>query len=101
MIDNATFLPLLLAMAGAAFFCRAAGYFAMRFVPLTPRVQAALKATPVSVMSAIMAMAAVSGGPLEWAALAATVVAMRFIHSDVGAAFVGILIVALGRSYGG
>ena len=97
MIPNEQFFPLLVAMAVAACACRSLGYFAMRFVPLTPRVQAALKATPVSVMSAIIAMAAIKGGPVEWSALVVTVLAMRVLHSDVLAAFAGIGIVALGR----
>ncbi len=97
MIPDEPFLVLLAAMAAAAFACRALGYFSMRFVPLTPRVQAALKATPVSVMSAIIAMAAVKGGPVEWTALVVTVLAMRLLHSDVLAAFIGIGIVAVGR----
>jgi uncharacterized membrane protein len=100
MIGDAQFLPLLMAMALAAYLCRAIGYFAMRFVPLTPRVQAALKATPVSVMSAIIAMAAIKGGLTEWIALAIVVGAMKVTHSDVGAAFCGIGFIALARYLG-
>ena len=100
MIPDTQFFPLLMVMALAAYVCRAIGYFAMRFVPLTPRVQAALKATPVSVMSAIIAMAAIKGGPTEWVALVIVVVMMKVIHSDVGAAFCGIGFIALARYLG-
>jgi uncharacterized membrane protein len=100
MISDAQFFPLLIAMALGAFACRSLGYFAMRFVPLTPRVQAALKATPISVMSAIIAMAALKGGPTEWAALAIVVGAMKVVRSDVGAAFCGIGFIALARYSG-
>lgn len=100
MIPNEQFFPLLLVMALAAFACRSLGYFAMRFVPLTPRFQAALKATPISVMGAIIAMAAVKGGPTEWIALALVIGMMRVIHSDVGAAFCGIGFIALARYFG-
>ena len=46
------FPVLLLVMAATALFCRVAGYVTMRFLPRSPRLDAALRATPVSVMAA-------------------------------------------------
>ncbi len=40
-----------------------AGFVAMRFVTITPRIEAALRATPLSVMAGIVAVAAMRGGP--------------------------------------
>ena len=94
------FLLLLAAMAAAAFFCRAIGFLAMRFVPMTPRYEAALKATPISVMAGIVAIAAFRGGPPEWAATIVVLVLMKLTRQDVAAAFAGIIVLALMRTYG-
>ncbi|MGL5114125.1 MAG: AzlD family protein [Beijerinckiaceae bacterium] len=91
------FLPLLLAMAVAAFACRAAGFFLMRYVTVTPRIEAALKATPLAVMVGIVAPAALKGGPAEWAGLAMIFLVMRLQGNDLVAAFAGVATVAAVR----
>lgn len=95
-----TFPLLVLAMAGAAFFCRAIGFLAMRYVPMTPRIEAALKATPVSVMAGIVAIAVVRGGPAEWAATAVVFLLVKLTGNDILAAFGGIIAIALLRAAG-
>jgi len=45
-------LPLLLALALASFACRAGGFWLMRFVNVTPRVQSALRAAPLAEVAA-------------------------------------------------
>jgi uncharacterized membrane protein len=92
------FLPLLLAMAAAALLCRTAGFFLMRYVKITPRLEAALKATPLAVMVGIVAPAAMKGGPPEWTALAVIFLVMRFQGNDFVAALAGVATVALFRS---
>lgn len=99
-MTGATYSLMLLAMAGAAFFCRAIGFLAMRYVPMTPRVEAALRATPVSVMSGIVAIAVVRGGPLEWAATAMVLVLVKVTGNEILAAFGGIGLIALLRAAG-
>ncbi len=93
------FLPLLAAMAAAAYFCRVGGFWLMRFVRVTPRVEAALKATPLAVMIGIVLPAAARGGPPEWLALAAIALVMRFWRNDVAAAMIGVAVVASLRSF--
>jgi uncharacterized membrane protein len=81
-----SFSMMLLVMAGAAIFCRLAGYAAMRFVPASPRLDAALRATPVAVMAGIAAMAMVNGSWTDAIALLAAVGLTFAIGNDVAAA---------------
>lgn len=91
---------LLLVMAAAAFFCRIAGFTLMRLVPVSARVEAALRATPLAVMAGIAALALQQGGLAEGLALAAVVGLTIVVGSDVAAALLGVLIVALLRWLG-
>jgi uncharacterized membrane protein len=91
-------LPLLAGLALASFACRALGFALMRFVPVTPRVKAALDAAPLAVMVGIVAPAAVRGGPPEWAALAVTAATMRLTGNDFLAALVGVAVLAAARA---
>jgi uncharacterized membrane protein len=87
--------PILLAvMAGAAFLCRVAGFTLMRFVPVSPRVEAALRATPLAVMAGITALAVQAGGLAEGLALASVVGLTLVLRSDVAAALLGVVVVA-------
>lgn len=94
------FIILLLAMAGAAYACRSLGFLAMRFVPMTPRFEAALKATPISVMAGIVSITALRGGPAEWGATALVIVLMKLTGRDILSAFAGIFAIALLRAAG-
>lgn len=87
--------PLLLLVMGAALLlCRVAGFTLMRLVPVSPRLEAALRATPLAVMAAIAALAVQAGGLAEGLALAAVVALTRILGSDVAAALLGVAIVA-------
>jgi uncharacterized membrane protein len=90
-------MTILLAAGAAAFFCRAAGFFLMRFVPITPRLEAALRATPLAVMVGICAPVAARGNPAELAALVAVGIAMKLTGNDLIAAAVGVATVAMLR----
>lgn len=100
MMGTGDFALLLGAMAAAAYACRALGFLAMRFIPMTPRFEAALRATPISVMAGIVAIAAVRGGPPEWLAIGVVVAAMRLTGNDIVSAFAGIAAIALLRAAG-
>lgn len=91
-------LPLLLAVTLASFACRAGGFWLMRFVNVTPRVQAALRAAPLAVMVGIIVPAAVRGGTAEWLGLAITAIVMRLTRRDLVAALSGVATVAIYRS---
>jgi uncharacterized membrane protein len=85
-------------LAAVSVFCRFGGFWVMRYVTITPRLEAALKATPLAVMAGIVTPAMLRGSWPEWLALAATALAMRLSGSDLGAAVVGVAVVALLRS---
>jgi branched chain amino acid efflux pump len=100
MTLDAAFIPLLLTMAAASFLCRASGFWLMRFVPVTPRVQAALNATPLAVMVGIVTPAAARGNIPELAGLGAVFIAVRLNGDDVLAAIVGVAVLAGLRAAG-
>jgi uncharacterized membrane protein len=89
-----SFPIILLVMALAAFFCRIAGFTLMRFVPVSGRVEAALRATPLAVMSAVTVLALQAGGLAETLALASVVGLTLTLRSDVAAALLGVIVVA-------
>jgi len=72
----------------------------MRFVPVTPRLQAALRATPLAVMVGIVAPAAARGNAAELAALVLVALIVRRTNNDLLAAIAGVAVVALLRALG-
>ncbi|MGL4634630.1 MAG: AzlD family protein [Beijerinckiaceae bacterium] len=99
MMIRPEFLPLLVLMGLASFFCRASGFWLMRFVTVTPRLEAALKATPLAVMVGIVVPVAARGRLPEIIALVAIVIVMRFARNDLIAAFAGVGVVAVARMW--
>ncbi len=94
------FLPLLFAVGAAAFFCRVGGFWFMRMIRVTPRVEAALKATPLAVMIGIVAPVAMRGNVPELAALGVIAAVMRWVPNDLAAALAGVIVVAGLRYFG-
>ena len=92
-----SFPAMLLVMATAAYVCRAAGFTLMRLIPVSARLEAALRATPLAVMAAIAALALQAGGLAEALALGAVVGLTLVLRSDVAAALLGVAVVALLR----
>jgi uncharacterized membrane protein len=97
MTTDTVFLVAVAAMAAASYACRVAGYVLMGYVPITPRVQAALKAIPLGVMIGIVTPSAAAGRVPEIAGLAAVGVAMKLTRNDLAAALSGAAVVALCR----
>ena len=97
MSFDVAFLPLLVVMTVASFVSRAGGFWLMRYVPTTPAVEAALKATPLAVMVGIVTPVAARGNLPELAALAAILVTMRFTNNDLIGAIIGVATVAVLR----
>ncbi len=91
------FLTALFAMAAAAFFCRAGGFVLMRFVTVTPRLEAGLRAIPIGVMIGIVAPVAMSGRVPELLGLAVILIMMKLSRNDVVAALSGVAVVGLCR----
>ena len=91
-------LPLLVAVTLASFACRVGGFWLMRFVQVTPRLQAALRAAPLAVMIGIVVPAALRGDVAEWIGIATTALLMRLTHKDLVAALSGVAAVAATRA---
>ena len=87
----------LAALALASYACRVAGYLLMGLVPITPRLEAALKATPLGVMIGIVMPSAASGRLPELAGLVVVLVVMKMARNDLAAAVCGAAAVALCR----
>ena len=94
---EATFLLALAGMALASFACRISGFLLIGYVTITPRVEAALKAIPLSVMVGIVTPAATSGQLPELLALLAVGVVMKLVRNDLAAAVAGAATVAVAR----
>jgi len=92
------FLVFVAILGVAALGCRFGGFWIMRFVEITPRLEAALRATPLAVMVGLVTPAALRGGAVEIAALVVTGAAMRLTGSDLMAAAIGVAVVAAGRA---
>jgi uncharacterized membrane protein len=90
-------LSVIAVMTVAAALCRLGGYWLMRFVPLTPRVQSALAAIPLAVMAGIIAPNILRGGVPETAGLIATVAAVKLGGNDIVAILSGLGTVAVLR----
>lgn len=81
-------------MTIAAAACRLAGYGFMRFIPITPRLEAALRAIPIAVMIGIIGPPILKGGVPEIAGLIATMMAVRLGGNDLVAITAGMGAVA-------
>ncbi len=97
MAVESTFLLALLGMGLASFACRISGFLLMGYVRITPRVEAALKAIPLSVMVGIVTPAATSGKLPELLGLLAVGLTMKLARKDLAAAVAGAATVALAR----
>lgn len=92
------FLVALAAMAVASYACRVAGFALMRFVPVTPRVNAALKAIPLGVMIGIVIPAVAAGRLPEMLGLVVVGIAMKLVRNDLAAAVAGAATVGICRA---
>ncbi|MEM7223691.1 MAG: AzlD domain-containing protein [Pseudomonadota bacterium] len=86
-----------LAMGLVTYVCRAAGFFAMGWVRLTPRVEAWLQAIPLAVVVAILAPAAASGRPPELLGILAAFIARQLSGNDFAGVGAGVAAVAVAR----
>ncbi len=97
MAVESTFWLALAGMALASFACRISGFLLMGYVTITPRVEAALKAIPISVMVGIVTPAATAGKLPELLGLLAVGLAMKLVRNDLAAAVAGAATVAVAR----
>jgi uncharacterized membrane protein len=85
-------------MSVASYVCRAGGFWAMGFVPLTPRIRAWLESIPIAVLSATLAPGMARASPPEAAGFFAAFFAMRLSGNDFVGAMSGVAAVALVRA---
>lgn len=97
---DAHFMLAILAMAVASYACRIAGFLLMGYLPITSRLQAALKAIPLGVMIGIVMPSVLAGRIPEWVGLAVVFVVMKATGKDVVAALAGAAAVGLCRWMG-
>jgi uncharacterized membrane protein len=90
-------LAAILLMGLASYACRAGGFFIMRYVAVTPRVEAWLKAIPIALIGAILGPVAANGGVPEWLGLATAILLMRLTGNDFVSAIAAVAIVAVAR----
>ncbi len=78
---------------------RLAGHYILAyFEPIPYRVEAALEAVPVAVMTTLVVPAAVNGGPAEWVCLASAIVlSLRF--GAVTSAFLALGLLLVLRAF--
>jgi uncharacterized membrane protein len=91
-------LVVILVMALAAAACRFLGYGFMRFIPVTPRLEAGLNAVPLAVMIGIILPPLLRGGIPELVGFAVTVLAVRLRLNDFIAILSGMGVVAALRA---
>jgi uncharacterized membrane protein len=84
-------------MCAASNICRLAGFFLMRYVAITPRVEAWLRSIPMALIGAALGPVAAKGGPPEWAGLAVALGLMRLTNNDFLAIVAAVLVVAGAR----
>jgi uncharacterized membrane protein len=98
-MTNPSFLWVLAALAVASYACRAGGFWLMRFIAVTPRVEAALRAAPLAVMVGVVAPAALRGSIAELIGLAVVGLTMWWRRNDVIAMLAGVAAVAAARGW--
>jgi uncharacterized membrane protein len=101
MAISANALAAILLMGLASYACRAGGFFLMRYVTVTPRVEAWLRAIPVALIGAILGPVAVNGGVPEWLGLATALLLMRLTGNDFVSAIAAVAVVAMARLLAG
>lgn len=87
-------------LGAISYACRFGGFFLMRYVTLTPRVEAWLGAIPVALVGAIIGPIAYTGGRPEWLGLATAIGLMRFTGHDFLSVIAAVAVVAAARAIG-
>ncbi len=90
-------IVVIVAMAIVTYAMRAGGFWLMRWVRLTPRIQAWIRHIPGAVIISLVAPAALTRGPAEALAVAVTAVVMVATRNELAAMAGGIATVAAGR----
>ena len=95
---RADVLQTILLLGVASYACRFGGFFLMRFVTITPRVEAWLRAIPIALIGALLGPIAVNGGPPEWLGLIAAIGLMYVTSNEFAGAIGACAVVAAARA---
>ena len=90
-------LQAILLLGFASLACRLSGFFVMRYVAITPRVDAWLRSIPISLIGAILGPVAINGGPPEWLGLITAIGVMYYLENEFVGAIGACAVVALTR----
>jgi uncharacterized membrane protein len=90
-------LVVIVLMAAATYVTRAGGFWLMRWVRLTPRVEAWIRHLPGAVLVSMVVPAALTRGAAETLAVAVTAGVMALSRNELAAMAAGIGCVAAGR----
>jgi uncharacterized membrane protein len=93
------FLAAMIAMALVTGFVRVAGFWLMRYIPITPRVKRVLDAMPGSVIIAAILPGALRGGPVQMLAVGVAVVTMLVVRNDFVAVVAAVVTAAAARFF--
>jgi uncharacterized membrane protein len=88
------------AMALVTLTLRVSGFWLMRYVPETPRVQRMLDALPGSIIAAVVLPAVVQGGLVAALAVVSAMASMWLTRNDFVAVITGMGVAALARLAG-
>jgi uncharacterized membrane protein len=98
MTFDQTIVITIAVMTAAAAACRLSGFWFMRLIPITPRVEASLKAIPLAVMIGIIVPPVLKGGIAETVGLVMTMAAVKLGANDLIAVLLGMATVAAMRT---
>lgn len=98
MVDDTTALLMIAGMTAVTYVTRIGGVMLMRLVPLTPRVEAFLRALSSSVLVALVVPAVLHGDVAGYVAVGVAMVAMLAIRNAVGAMALGVAAAAVVRA---
>ena len=101
MVTEASAIAGVLVMVVVTFATRIAGVWVMSHFPITPRLEAFLRAMGTSVLIAILVPATAAGPPRQWLAVAAALLVMAATRSALAAMIVGTAAAGLARNFGG
>ena len=93
-------LAAIVAMAVATYLIRAAGFWIMGSIALTPQLRRLLDALPGSVVAATIVPIVVKSGPSAALGVAAVAALMIYRRNEFLAVFAGVGVVALARAAG-
>lgn len=98
MTFDQTIVITIAVMTAVAAACRLSGFWFMRLIPITPRVEAGLKGIPLAVMIGIIVPPVLKGGIPETVGLVTTMAAVKLGANDLIAVLIGMASVAAMRA---